>query len=75
MQAIDDQVEQLAHGVNQTLGSFWGGARGMLQSGYSNAHRLVDDMSRQVPASSRQPQAGGPDPAPNSPANPRQAGR
>ena len=31
VQAIDDQVDQLAQGVTKTLGSIWGGARGAWQ--------------------------------------------
>ena len=48
MQAIDDQVEQLAQGVGQTLGGLFGGARGMLQSGFTNAHRMVEEVTHHV---------------------------
>ena len=44
VQAIDDQVEQLATGVSRSIGSLWQGASGMLRSGITYGQRVAEQV-------------------------------
>lgn len=44
LQVLDDSVEQLTVGLKNTLGSLWGGARGVLQSGIAPIAKMAEKV-------------------------------
>lgn len=44
MQVLDESVEQLTVGLKNTLGSLWGGARGVLQSGIAPIAKMAEKV-------------------------------